>query len=481
MEDINKKSISKQVSVQVKIRDTLIVMLCIGLLNLAFPDDPGFFKAFFFFSLYAILLISVYYGIQYAVLGWAFSSFFTFLLLPFLLSVLYQEAWTLQYWSVVGERSLRVFALESGGIAAFGLMRNFLVKRTDEIHEYLWKLRHDKDILVREVQALKTVNLELEQRISRQQDSLTTLFSGLQVLYSLNLDKALDFILELVRKFSNADRCSVWRHDLQSRTLIREACVGWSEAEKKRNRIPEEGSIEGWVLRNNMVFSVKLLLNYENLQKMDRGENIYTLPISAGRKIWGVLNIEEMPFEKFNLYTEKVLLMILALAAPALERILEYENLLEKTEMNPITGLPSFSNFHRFIENEMESVQRAGSETLFIILVEIRNFMQLVDEVGKTAVFKIVSELVEELKTITQNKARFFHYKEENQLALVYPHIDYDGVSLFSLEILEMVNVKEWVAADKRVIVGYSVFSGAEGNPEEVLMSAENLLELQKL
>ena len=170
-----------------------------------------------------------------------------------------------------------------------GLIRDSLSKRDRDAKGRLSSFTRDKGLLKRQVRALQSANSELEERISRQEDSITSLYSQVQVLNSLNLAKALQAILEMVRRFIGATRCSIWEHRQEAKSLALVASIGGGEG--ATGMLPDESSIEGWVVRNNMMFSVKMLLTNEPLAKLDTGRNIMTLPITAGRRIWGVLNI----------------------------------------------------------------------------------------------------------------------------------------------------------------------------------------------
>lgn len=259
---------------------------------------------------------------------------------------------------------------------------------------------------------------------------------------------------------------------------------GWEEGASRPTVVSAENSLEGWVARNNTTFSVKMLGQYENLRKMDRGVNIMTFPVMAGRKIWGVLNIAEMPFAKYNLYTEKLVAMVLALAAPALERAVEYEAVVTQAEVHPVTGLPAFAQFFSLL-NETLRRARQNKETLSVLILELTNFDTLAETFGQNNALQLISRLAGRMVILSRNKAHLFHYKHENQIVLLYPHLDYDGASLFSLEALNDINSNEWYLNEKsvnlEVMIGYASLSEEQVEAEGLLQIAENILEMQKV
>jgi diguanylate cyclase (GGDEF)-like protein len=209
-----------------------------------------------------------------------------------------------------------------------------------------------------------------------------------------------------------------------------------------------------------------------------------TFPVAAGRKIWGVLNIADMPFAKYNLYTEKLVTMILALAAPALERAVEYEAVVTQAAVHPVTGLPAFAQFFSLLKNTLQRARRNG-ETLSVLILELTNIDTLSEKFGRENALQLVSQLAGQLVILSRNKANLFHYKDENQIAVLYPHLDYDGASLFSLETLGMINNKEWNLNEQivnlEVMVGYASISEERLEAEGLLQIAENILEMQKV
>jgi GGDEF domain-containing protein len=373
-------------------------------------------------------------------------------------------------------------AVTLGEVYLLGLIRDSLVRRESDSKARIAAATREQGLLQRQVRALQEANQELEDRVSRQEDSITSLYGQIQVLQSLNLSKALTAILEMVRRFVGATRCSIWEHRPEERKLELAARLGWTE--QSAASLPDEDTIEGWVVRNNMMFSVKMLLENEALAKLDARRNIMTLPISAGRRIWGILNIEEMPFVKYNLYAERLLLLIMALAGPALERAIEFQSLLTQEDTNPVTGLPSFSQFYSLLERELGRM--AGEKgTLAVVVFELLNFPALAEQHGREHALGLLADVVRAVQEEAGPGSRFFHYKRDGQLAMLAPHLDGDGASLLSLNVLGRVNGGEWRVHETRVylelILGFSVRSGSEKSPDEILEAAENLLTMQKV
>lgn len=461
--------------------EILIFSLIIGLINIYFHNDPGFFNAVVNPYLIITLIISSFYGKYYGYLSLAFSAFIIALLFPIIIEFFfYPGTWKPEYWLKLRDTGILPFSFTIAGIYIFGIIRDSIESNLKKEYDRTAGLSKQKSALIK---GLETVNRELETRVTRQEDSVSSLYTWIQRLYTLNLQIAIETILEIAQKFSAATKASIWEYHSETKELKIIQTLGWVD-EKINTIIPVENTIEGWVVRNNMIFSIRMLLQYENLKKMDTGRNIFTLPILAGRKMWGILNIEEMPFSKYNLYTERLLAVILSLASPSLEKAIEFDSVIRQSEINAYTGLPSFSIFFSLLEKEIKrmSIQKG---TLSIVIIEILNFDSISTHFGEHKVFSIFNKIIEEAKKLSAHIAGSFHYKHDNQIVLLFPNLDFDGTSSFCLELLEAINNKHWEINEEEIsletIIGYSSLGEKNIRANEMLKIAENLLEMQKI
>jgi GGDEF domain-containing protein len=460
------------------------LILIVGAVNLFFADDPGFASLYYIPYLLASVLIAAIYGA-----GWGFFTFGASAAvvaggIPFLFYLVSDEWSTDGFWRTLFFDSYIAGAVGLLCIYLFGVIRSTGLSRTNELRERVHSLARENWLMKRKSDALFKVNRELDERVSRQQESITSLHTQFRKLDTLDVTQVLDVLLETVEIFTRATEASVWRYEESRKNLRLVASRGWDPNESVETALPVEGTIEGWVYRNNSLFSVRMLLQYDNLAKMDTGRNIITIPLYISQRVWGVLNISEMPFEKYNFYSERILQIIASLAGHSIEKAVAYESIIRKEEIDERTGLPLFSQFFRTLEEE---VKRAGVQksTFSIILIELTNYDRLVEENGSDAAKGVVKEISEALQTISDRQAYCFQYKEEFQLALLIPGLDIDGVSLFSLETLEKINTGDWKIlgepAPVEAVIGFSIFSGGGATADQLLEQAENLLEMQRV
>jgi GGDEF domain-containing protein len=474
-----KKHSSFRITLELIFFSTIIVVI-----NFFFRQDAGFFGVVVNPYIALALLAGAYYGRYYGIASVFISAFLIAVPLSFTWELLYPKTLTEMYWRYLGDEAIIPSSIALIGAFFIGSMRDSLYKKYERVKTLLSKISREKGVLKKELQGLKITNRELEKRLSTQKDSIISLYLRIQGLYTLNMKNSLGLILSTVQRFTGATSCSIWEYVPEYKQLTLRLSAGWENKTDSATVITVDNSIEGWVVRNNMIFTVKMVLQYDNLRKLDTGRNIYTAPMLSGHKIWGVLNIERIPFEKYNLYTEKLLLMILALAAPAIERAIEYETFMVKEPLNPITGLPPFSQFYVYLEKEVNRmIVEKGS--LSIIIVETTNYPDIVSDLGKEKIFKLMLEMAEDIKQLSGGKTVFFHYKSDNQFSLLYPNLDFDGCSVFCLQILETLNQKEYtvdgLVVKPEAILGYASLGEKDNNAKALIDVAENLLEMQKI
>jgi predicted signal transduction protein with EAL and GGDEF domain len=217
---------------------------------------------------------------------------------------------------------------------------------------------------------------------------------------------------------------------------------------------------------------------------MDTGRNLITMPIPINKKIWGVLNIEEMPFIRYNQYTEKLLEIIISLAEPALSRAIDHDKQIHQSETDSDTGLPLFSQLYTMLNRYIQSTTE-GEARMSLLVIEMQNFPEICEQSPSSEVKKIFLNLIDDIQMATAGMAEFFMYKADNQIAVLVPGLDSDGASLLCLEILELVNSAEWVIGKTEIhsemIIGYSSLGDNAVDADGLVKHAEHLLEIQKL
>ena len=174
----------------------------------------------------------------------------------------------------------------------------------------------------------------------------------------------------------------------------------------------------------------------------------------------------------------------MALAAPGLERAIEFDSVVHQEDVNPVTGLPSFPELYAMLQLELARF-RVKTGTLAVVIVELANFDALVQEHGRDQALVFMRDIARLVQDACAGQASVFHYKTASQLAVLYPRLDTDGASLLSLTVLEKVNSTGWRVKEQRayleVILGFAALTGPDQSADELLDAAQALLEMQKV
>ena len=463
--------------------ESLIIPLVLVGINLFVKGMPGFGDIYFTPYLIGALFFAVYAGLEFGFISYFFSLLLVFFLFPPLFGIFHTPLDGSVYRRALMTVSVYAAPPSLLLLYLFGMINRRFVRESVRIRGRYKALVKRNYRLSVQSDALFEVFRELEERLSRQEESIMSLYNQVKKVDTVTIQTVLDVLLETVQLFTKAESASVWKYAAASGSMQLAARIGWDADEKIDAEIDVDQSIEGWVVRNNQLFTIRNLLQYENLKRLDTGRNLITFPIQTGNRIWGVLNIEEMPFIKYNHYTERLLFIIISLIEPSLQKAVEYESLVHKEEFDTVTGLPLFTSFYKVLNEE---VKRKSLEQgkLSIIITEIVNFPTLVSQYGREAVQKIIPSVVEQINRASGFTGQAFEYKEDSQVAFLFPNLDYDGASLYCLEILGIMNGADWKIDNRPVmleaVIGYSSYSGNE-SPDELLDIAENLVEMQKI
>jgi hypothetical protein len=238
------------------ILEALSIALLTGATNLLFPEYPGFQQLYYIPYFFGALLLAAVYGVWPGFVSLLFSGIIIAGVLPFALVYVHSDYSNSGYWSNLLSNITIPAAIGIISVYTFGIVRSTFRTVERRLRERIAKTAKENWLLSQKSESLLTVNLELEERVSKQRDSITSLYEQFQKLNILDLTKALSVLLETVQLFTGATRLSVWEYDERDDNLLLAADRGFEEDESSVTTISLDDTIEGWVFRNNNVFSV---------------------------------------------------------------------------------------------------------------------------------------------------------------------------------------------------------------------------------
>jgi polysaccharide biosynthesis protein PelD len=469
--------------------EIITAIIILSLINyFYYPEDPGIFNSGYNPYFILVIFISCFYGKISGILT-LFLSVISIVIIFIIInynSDISPNIQNLDYYFLNKKynASMQFIFMSFIFSIIFGEIRDTLgviiKKHKEKVEELIVK----EDKLDHEVKAIALVNEEYQDRILGQQNSLISLYSTMIALNSLDMGKIYPSILEAVGKFSGAEKSSLWQYSREENVLRLLAYRGWDESKPIELKMSDSDNITGWVARNNEMFSVKLLQKHANLLEIDKKQNIITVPIKIDNRVWGIINVEEMPFVKYNLYSEQLIMMIADLAAPIISNAIRFEEISRKGEVDEITGLPSLDEMFSVIKKEFAAALAENTKLSFVV-VELINSEELIEKYSNNDVLQLLRSIVQTVKRELKKDAMIFQYKSKFQFSLILPNVDYDGAAMFCLSFIEKINKDEFIISENivhpEVILGYSSMRPNLKSEEDILMLAENLLEMQKI
>jgi len=381
-----------------------------------------------------------------------------------------------------GTLSAAIGALSLFFLVAF--IRSRLRKFRTNILQRYRRTVHRLVGLEKKNEVVERVNKVLENRVSAQKDSITLLHEQVKKIATLSLDQALETILETSALFTEMSAGAIWTLSEEGNVLVPATVLGWNEEDPHTAVRSMDTTIEGYVFRNRKTFSVRMLLEGSEYDRFSTERNVMTLPLVIGGKAWGVLNVEDLPFERYSQYTESILAILLSLSEPYLRRIIEYESMKEQQELDPDTGYPLFSILYRSLEQDLARIKFEAAY-VSLIIIEIANYRTLRETWSQEQIKRMLFALKNDIDTAKRIKTRAFHHKEDSQLALLVSDLDQDGTSFFCLDLLAMFSEYHF-AIDKVVMpveltLGFSSSAAGNQTADSLIETAEYLLSMQRI
>lgn len=448
--------------------------LLVPLLGLLRPWDPSFASAGFYPQVLAGVAAAALLGIGPGIAGLAASMLSTWLW-PLAAAGL-GAAVSPSPGPALFEAARFPLAAALAAAAAAGALRDGSERRMRRLLGRFRELVHRDHRLSRMTDTLVILNDELESRVTSQRESVSTLYSRIRKMDDPILKESLFGLLGAVRYFAQADKAAVYEYSRKTGALALRAWTG----RKPPKALSLDGSIEGWVFRNETPFSLRMINSYPNLARLDERRSILAYPLRSGEMPWGVLNVESMSFYRYNPITEKNIEIMVALAAGYIKKAVDFREQVLRRPRNAVTGLPGYVELARILGEELAR-RRMVRSSLSVVLMELLDFEELVYAHSGVKALGLVKELAQ--ATSREGRVLVFHYKRDSQLAFLLPGVDRDGAALFCLEATETLASRGWEIGDVCVLLepAFGVASAAEGAElQGLLAEAERVLGLSR-
>lgn len=338
-----------------------------------------------------------------------------------------------------------------------------LLDEHDELKDSFEKLRARYDALIKAKQ-------EVDTRILSQEQTLTTMHETAHALRSLSEGQIYPAALEMVAKFLGAEACSIYLFD-KGKLVLKGALGDTPGQPRLPERLPDDG-LSGRAFSSGKVASVNVLLEmYEKGELPDSDVLISAPLITSSRKALGVVNIERLPFLKFNSQTIRMAEVFGGWCADALENALLYTDTKAKTITDDITGAYTIGYLHARLVEECARARRYKTDLAFIVL-DILGYV----EYSETQQREILTSLSNALKQLLRNIDLLFSGDEPGRYYILMPNTPLAGAKVVGGKIVQLVASLGGICSTESgglpVAMGVSAFGESTMTPEAVVAAA---------
>ncbi|MBN2618355.1 MAG: diguanylate cyclase, partial [Spirochaetales bacterium] len=462
--------------------ELILASILLLIIDLIFLDNPIFYKHFYILYWVYPVLFSLFFGEKWIIPSFV-SSIITIFISLYINSLIYNYK---QIDFIFGEYIKRL-PVSVGFISIILYFISIIISRytnkIDALNERLKKVSLDSLHYKRTALALEIINNEFESQLSRSQNSITTLYKQIEKLNKLNSSYIIEILLETIKQFVSIRKATIWEYDEDKDMLKLIASEGFYNSEPGPY-LDMNGTVEGYVYRNNQFFTIRKIKDYHSISINESKKNLITMPITINKKVWGVLNIEDMPFEKYSRYSEQLLHIIINLTEPWLKKALDFELMIKNNDIDTTTGLPLYSQFYTLLDEKLNLAWKDNS-TLSVIIFELYNFKDLSEKNNSKEILKVFTNSILSLFNDPTHDFIFSNYKNTNQISLISTNLDQDGISFYLVRLYKRFNNSNYYINDGsvnfQISVGYATQKSNKYSAESLLEEAENLLEISKL
>lgn len=354
--------------------------------------------------------------------------------------------------------------------AVLGEITQTIKSRYDALLDEHEELKSAFDKLKERYDAMVKAKQEVDTRILSQEQTLTTMHETAQALRSLSEAQIYPSALEMVAKFLGAEACSIYLF-ADGRLRLKSVQGELGQRERPQDAGPDDG-LMGRAFSSAHVASANVLLEmYEKGELPDADVLISAPLLTSSRKVLGVVNIEKLPFLKFNSQTIRMAEVFAGWCADALENALLYTDTKSKTITDDITGAYTVNYMHSRMTEECARARRYKTDLAFIVL-DIPGYVEYSEEQQR----EILTSLSKALKQLLRNIDLLFSGDEPGRYFILMPNTPLVGAKVVGGKIVQLVggmdDLKASIGGELPVAMGVSAFDETNISPELILAAA---------
>ena len=360
-----------------------------------------------------------------------------------------------------------------GGV--IGEIREIQKRVHAELVEDYEELKKTHDTLKTHYSALSEAKQELDGTIISQKDTISTLYDAAQALRSLKENDVYPAVLGLLKNYIGAEAASIYAwHD---NNLKLKGSIGDDRIERPQSAETDAGMM-GLAIKAGKLVSIKAVMAHEeNRGYLQSGILICAPIIDTTGKLYGVINVEKLPFVKFNPLTLRMTSLIADWCGSALENATIFQDVKDRDITDEATGAHSSAYLIKRLNEEFQRARRYKTP-LSVMIVDLVGFNDFLDE-KKDEIMSITSQIIQKM---VRGVDLLFRVTTPGRYVLLLPNTDLAGARILNGKLLQEVEAFKFQVTEDggllQIRSGITGYNETISTPNHLLQAAaDNLYE----
>ncbi len=282
--------------------------------------------------------------------------------------------------------------------------------------------------------AVNTAKQELDTRIISQEHTISTLYESAQALKSLKEEDIYPAVLKILKDFVSSEECSIYKSFGGKLKMI--ANAGWQEGNRHPLEVDVNGGIMGQAFSTSKTVSINDVLKAEESHNFSDLNLIISAPITTSNEtVLGVLNIEKMPFVKFNPQSIKMTSLLADWCGSALENAKTHKETKDKNIADDITGAYTYEYLCKRTEEELNKARRY--KFIFGILVlEITEYNSI-PEMKRQEILPVFNTV---FKNVARKTDLLFVGSNPGSFVFLFPFTPLKGINIMKNKLINAID-----------------------------------------
>jgi polysaccharide biosynthesis protein PelD len=360
-----------------------------------------------------------------------------------------------------------------------GELREIQKRQFDKLNDEHKKLQDSFGVLSMKYDAVSMAKQELDTRIIGQEQTISTLYESAQALKSLKEEDIYPAVLKILKEFVSSEECSIYRVSENKLKMITN--LGWRESNNRPLEVGIDEGIMGQAFSTGKTVTINDVLAVNETQSFSDLNLIISAPITNSKKmVLGVLNIEKIPFVKFNPQSIKMVSLLADWCGSALENARTYKETKDRNIADDITGAYTYDYLCKRIEEEFNKARRYKF-VFGILVLEIAEY-NLISETKLQELLPVFNTV---FKNIVRKTDLLFVGRTPGSFVFLFPYTPIKGINVVRNKLISAIDEFKFRPYDDEVRLleintGVTEFNDELETYTELMQEAIEDLDMEK-